>query len=176
MAQVDLLAQSFCYAGYHNEPNTSKETGRQWPAGLSETTLQAVGLTRRGCWWGAGKKLLKEACWDAVARTIVCMERSYVTAAFFRHRTYERYRALQQQQQAARLLGEGAPPALPSMPTMVMHVQQVQKQICVGCSAELGCLNGRACQNKDLTARHLCSSQVRCCSIRRVEPPYATYR
>ncbi|KAK9826828.1 hypothetical protein WJX81_004888 [Elliptochloris bilobata] len=42
-----------------------------------------------------------------VARTIVCMERSYVTAAFFRHRTYERYRALQQQQQAARLLGEG---------------------------------------------------------------------
>ena len=44
----------------------------------------------------------------AVARTIVCMERSYVTAAFFRHRTYERYRALQQQQQAARLLGEGA--------------------------------------------------------------------
>lgn len=45
----------------------------------------------------------------AVARTIVCMERSYVTAAFFRHRTYERYRALQQQQQAARLLGEGAP-------------------------------------------------------------------
>ena len=44
----------------------------------------------------------------AVARTIVCMERSYVTAAFFRHRTYERYRALQQQQ-AARLLGEGAP-------------------------------------------------------------------
>ena len=31
-----------------------------------------------------------------------------MTAAFFRHRTYERYRALQQQQQAARLLGEGA--------------------------------------------------------------------
>ena len=48
-------------------------------------------------------------CCGAVARTIVCMERSYVTAAFFRHRTYERYRALQQQQQAARLLGEGAP-------------------------------------------------------------------
>jgi len=45
-----------------------------------------------------------------VARTIVSMERSYVTAAFFRHRTYERYRAQQQQQTAARLLGEGGRP------------------------------------------------------------------
>ncbi len=50
----------------------------------------------------------------AVARTIVSMERSYVTAAFFRHRTYERYRAQLQQQTAARLLGEGGRPLGPA--------------------------------------------------------------
>jgi hypothetical protein len=45
----------------------------------------------------------------AVAKTIVNMEQSYVTAAFFRHRTAERYKAMMQAQQTARLLGEGAP-------------------------------------------------------------------
>ena len=44
----------------------------------------------------------------AVARTMVTMEQSYVTAAWFRHRTSERYQRMQQQQQMARLLGEGA--------------------------------------------------------------------
>lgn len=43
----------------------------------------------------------------AVAKTIVNMEQSYVTAAFFRHRTAERYKAMMQAQQTARLLGEG---------------------------------------------------------------------
>ncbi|BDA43116.1 Dynamin-2B [Coccomyxa sp. Obi] len=42
-----------------------------------------------------------------VARTIVNMEQSYVTAAFFRHRTAERYKAMMQAQETARLLGEG---------------------------------------------------------------------
>ena len=32
----------------------------------------------------------------AVARTIVAMEQGYVTAAFFRHRAYERYRRMEQ--------------------------------------------------------------------------------
>ena len=45
----------------------------------------------------------------AVAKTIVNMEQTYVTAAFFRHRTAERYKAMMQAQQTARLLGEGAP-------------------------------------------------------------------
>ncbi|KAK9915279.1 hypothetical protein WJX75_007044 [Coccomyxa subellipsoidea] len=42
-----------------------------------------------------------------VAKTIVNMEQSYVTAAFFRHRTAERYKAMMQALQTARLLGEG---------------------------------------------------------------------
>ncbi|EIE26899.1 hypothetical protein COCSUDRAFT_64712 [Coccomyxa subellipsoidea C-169] len=42
-----------------------------------------------------------------VAKTIVNMEQTYVTAAFFRHRTAERYKAMMQAQQTARLLGEG---------------------------------------------------------------------
>ena len=47
----------------------------------------------------------------AVAKTIVNMEQSYVTAAFFRHRTAERYKAMMQAQQTAKLLGEGAFPS-----------------------------------------------------------------
>ena len=47
-------------------------------------------------------------------KTIVNMEQSYVTAAFFRHRTAERYKAMMQAQQTARLLGEGG--GLPSAP------------------------------------------------------------
>ena len=47
-------------------------------------------------------------CSGAVARTIVNMEQSYVTAAFFRHRTAGRYKAMMQAQETARLLGEGA--------------------------------------------------------------------
>ena len=43
-----------------------------------------------------------------MAKTIVNMEQSYVTAAFFRHRTAERYKAMMQAQQTAKLLGEGA--------------------------------------------------------------------
>ena len=46
-------------------------------------------------------------CTCAVAKTIVNMEQSYVTAAFFRHRTAERYKAMMQAQQTAKLLGEG---------------------------------------------------------------------
>jgi hypothetical protein len=46
-------------------------------------------------------------CTCAVAKTIVNMEQSYVTAAFFRHRTAERYKAMIQAQQTAKLLGEG---------------------------------------------------------------------
>ena len=46
-------------------------------------------------------------CACAVAKTIVNMEQSYVTAAFFRHRTAERYKAMMQAQQTAKLLGEG---------------------------------------------------------------------
>ena len=42
-----------------------------------------------------------------MAKTIVNMEQSYVTAAFFRHRTAERYKTMLQAQQTARLLGEG---------------------------------------------------------------------
>ena len=42
-----------------------------------------------------------------MAKTIVNMEQSYVTAAFFRHRTAERYKAMMQAQQTAKLLGEG---------------------------------------------------------------------
>ena len=34
-------------------------------------------------------------------------EQSYVTAAFFRHRAAERYKAMMQAQQTAKLLGEG---------------------------------------------------------------------
>ena len=48
----------------------------------------------------------------AVAKTIVNMEQSYVTAAFFRHRTAERYKAMMQAQQTAKLLGEGAHPLI----------------------------------------------------------------
>ena len=47
----------------------------------------------------------------AVAKTIVNMEQSYVTAAFFRHRTAERYKAMMQAQQTAKLLGEGVFPS-----------------------------------------------------------------
>lgn len=47
------------------------------------------------------------SCTCAVAETIVNMEQSYVTAAFFRHRTAERYKAMMQAQQTAKLLGEG---------------------------------------------------------------------
>ena len=36
------------------------------------------------------------------------MEQGYVTAAFFRQRTAERYKAMMQAQQTAKLLGEGA--------------------------------------------------------------------
>ena len=45
-----------------------------------------------------------------MVKTLVNMEQSYVTAAFFRHRTAERYKAMMQAQQTARLLGEGGPP------------------------------------------------------------------
>lgn len=44
----------------------------------------------------------------AVARTIVAMEQGYVTAAFFRHRMYERYRQWEEQDQLGRMLDEGA--------------------------------------------------------------------
>jgi hypothetical protein len=53
-------------------------------------------------------------CLCVVAKTIVNMEQSYVTAAFFRHRTAERYKAMMQALQTARLLGEGAHPFLHS--------------------------------------------------------------
>ena len=43
----------------------------------------------------------------AVARTIVAMEQGYVTAAFFRHRMYERYRQWEEQEQLDRMLDEG---------------------------------------------------------------------
>ena len=43
----------------------------------------------------------------AVARTIVYMEQGYVTAAFFRHRMYERYRNWEQERQLGRMLDEG---------------------------------------------------------------------
>lgn len=44
---------------------------------------------------------------SAVARTIVAMEQGYVTAAFFRHRMYERYRQWEEQEQLGRMLDEG---------------------------------------------------------------------
>ena len=46
----------------------------------------------------------------AVARKIVYMEQGYVTAAFFRHRTFERYRQWQQEQELGRMLDDGEQP------------------------------------------------------------------
>lgn len=50
---------------------------------------------------------LAQASLFAVARTIVAMEQGYVTAAFFRHRMYERYRQWEEQEQLGRMLDEG---------------------------------------------------------------------
>jgi len=43
----------------------------------------------------------------AVARTIVAMEQGYVTAAFFRHRMYERYRQWEENDRLGRMLDQG---------------------------------------------------------------------
>jgi hypothetical protein len=45
----------------------------------------------------------------AVARTIVVMEQGYVTAAFFRHRMYERYRQWEENDRLGRMLDQGDP-------------------------------------------------------------------
>ncbi len=54
----------------------------------------------------AKTRYTKRLCY-AVARTIVAMEQGYVTAAFFRHRMYERYRQWEEQEQLGRMLDEG---------------------------------------------------------------------
>jgi hypothetical protein len=67
------------------------------------------------------------------------MERSYVTAAFFRHRTYERYRAQQQQQTAARLLGEGGrPPGAAGCLWLQKRSERASAPLCY-CELQDGC-------------------------------------
>lgn len=63
----------------------------------------------------------------AVARTIVYMEQGYVTAAFFRHCLYERYRQWEQERDLGRMLDEGMPflPFIPLTNYMVCHTQSI---------------------------------------------------
>ena len=52
------------------------------------------------------------------------MEQGYVTAAFFRHRTAERYKAMMQAQQTAKLLGEGTCSPYPMATPILSGLQQ----------------------------------------------------
>lgn len=54
--------------------------------------------------------VLQQIC-AAVARTIVAMEQGYVTAAFFRHRMFERYRQWEEQDRLGRMLDDGQYPS-----------------------------------------------------------------
>lgn len=78
-------------------------------------------------------------CLCAVAKTIVNMEQSYVTAAFFRHRTAERYKAMMQAQQTARLLGEGAHLfcTAPSHPLLTPWSTIISLQSAFACSVQV---------------------------------------
>ena len=76
----------------------------------------------------------------AVVKTLVNMEQSYVTAAFFRHRTAERYKAMMQAQQTARLLGEGGPPPAHLASAICAKVMLLERmQDCTGLGSSVCC-------------------------------------
>ena len=83
----------------------------------------------------------------AVARTIVYMEQGYVTAAFFRHRMYERYRNWEQERQLGRMLDEGGAPCSLQFLKMTSRCESA-----LFCSAQFteGWLACRPCRSRRL--------------------------